>query len=188
MTRLRRYMNVNAPSEAILDAATTADTALDIEALFRARFDRVARVIARVVRDPARAEELAVEAFVRLWRTPRAHTHAEAWLYRTAVRLGLDELRRQNRRNRYENLLAVIRRIPTPEQIHAAAEEQNRVRVVLASLPERQAELLLLRSHDLSYGELAAALEIHPASLGTLLARAQKSFREEYVRRYGPQQ
>ena len=181
-------MNVNAPSEVVLDAPTTADVALDIEGLFRARFDRVARVIARVVRDPARAEELAVEAFIRLWRTPRAHTpQAEAWLYRTAVRLGLDELRRLTRRERYESLLAVIRHIPTPEQLHAAAEEQDRVRAVLAALPGRQAELLLLRSHDLSYGEIAAALDIHPASLGTLLARAQKSFRKEYVRRYGQQ-
>jgi RNA polymerase sigma-70 factor (ECF subfamily) len=181
-------MNVNAPSEVVLEAATSADVALDIEALFRARFDRVARVIARVVRDPARAEELAVEAFVRLWRAPRAHTpQAEAWLYRTAVRLGLDELRRQTRRERYESLLAVIRRTPTPEQLHAAAEEQNRVRAVLASLPERQAELLLLRSHDLSYSELGTALGIHHASLGTLLARAQKSFRKEYIRRYGQQ-
>ena len=162
-------MNVNAPSEVVLEAAATADTALDIESLFRARFDRIARVIARVVRDPARAEELAVEAFVRLWRTPRAHTpQAEAWLYRTAVRLGLDELRRQKRRERYEYVLAVIRRVPTPEQLHAAAEEQDRVRAVLASLPARQAELLLLRSHDLSYSEIAAALDIHPASLGTL--------------------
>jgi RNA polymerase sigma factor (sigma-70 family) len=181
-------MNVNAPSDVVLEAATTADTAIDIEALFRARFDRIARVIARVVRDPARAEELAVEAFVRLWRTPRAHTpQAEAWLYRTAVRLGLDELRRQKRRERYESVVAAIRRVPTPEQIHAAGEEQERVRAVLASLPVREAELLLLRSHDLSYSELAAALDIHPASLGTLLARAQKSFRKEYVRRYGQQ-
>ena len=92
-------MNVTAPSDVALEAATSPDMALDIESLFRARFDRVARVIVRVVRDPARAEELAVEAFVRLWRTPRAHTpQSEAWLYRTAVRLGLDELRRQTRR------------------------------------------------------------------------------------------
>ena len=181
-------MNVNAPSDVVLEAATASDTAIDIEALFRARFDRVARVIARVVRDPARAEELAVEAFVRLWRTPRAHTpQAEAWLYRTAVRLGLDELRRQKRRDRYESLLAVIRRVPTPEQLHAAAEEQDRVRSVLASMSARQAELLLLRSHDLSYSELSASLDIHPASLGTLLARAQKSFRKEYIRRHGQQ-
>src|ERR1700755_858619 len=106
-------MNVNAPTD-VLEATTTAAPALDIESLFRARFDRIARVIARVVRDPARAEELAVEAFVCLWRTPQAHTpQAEAWLYRTAVCLGLDELRRQKRRERYENALAVIRRVPT---------------------------------------------------------------------------
>jgi RNA polymerase sigma-70 factor (ECF subfamily) len=179
-------MNVTAPSEAILEAATSPAAPFDIESLFRARFDRVARVVARVVRDPARSEELAVEAFVRLWRTPQAHTpQAEAWLYRTAVRLGLDELRRQTRRQRYENLLAVVRHNPTPEQLHAATEEQDRVRVVLATLPARQAELLLLRSHDLSYSELAAALNIHPASLGTFLARAQKSFRKEYTNRYG---
>src|ERR1700744_3930846 len=103
-----------------------------MESLFRPRFDRVARVIARVVRDPARAEELAVEAFVRLWRTSRAHTpQAEAWLYRTAVRLGLDELPRQTRRERDEGLLALVRHVPTPEQLHATAEEQNRVRSVL---------------------------------------------------------
>ncbi len=183
-------MNVPAPSEAILEAATSADMALDIESLFRARFDRVARVIARVVRDPARAEELAVEAFVRLWRTPRAHTpQAEAWLYRTAVRLGLDELRRQTRRDRYESLLAVIRRIPTPEQLHAAAEEQERVRGVLARL------FLRGRRNCFKCFEVttsvtvnsAASPDIHPASLGTLLARAQKSFRKEYVRRHGQQ-
>src|ERR1700753_1250759 len=120
MLRLRRYMNVNAPSDAVLEAATSPALTLDIEALFRAVFDRVARVIARVVRAPARAEELAVEAFVRLWRTPKAHTpQAEAWLYRTAVHLGLDELRRQTRRARYESLLAIVRGNPTPEQLHA---------------------------------------------------------------------
>src|ERR1700729_3438950 len=104
-------MNVNASTDVALEAATSPAMSLDIESLFRARFDRVARVIARVGRDPAGAEDPAVEAFVRLWRTPKAHTpQAEAWLYRTAVRLGLDELRRQKRRERYESVVAVIRR------------------------------------------------------------------------------
>ena len=96
----RRYQGVNASSEAVIEA-TPQVSAFDIESLFRARFDRTARIIARVVRDPARAEELAVEAFVKLWRNPQAHNSiAEPWLYRTAVRLGLDELRRQTRRLR----------------------------------------------------------------------------------------
>ena len=32
---------------------------------------------------------------------------------------------------------------------------------------------------------LAAALELNPASIGTLLTRAQDAFRKEYIKRYG---
>lgn len=157
----------------------------DFEAIFQAQYDFIARVIARVVRDPARAEELAVEVFLKLWKTPQAHGNPEAWLYRTAVRRGLDELRRRVRRGRYERLAGFLRPVPTPEELHSAGQEQERVRLVLAMLHPRQAELLLLRSQGLSYDEVAAALEMNPASVGTLLSRAQQAFRKEYVKRYG---
>ena len=48
-----------------------------------------------------------------------------------------------------------------------------------------QAELLLLRSDGLSYEEVASALELNPGSVGTLLGRAQRAFRKEYLKRYG---
>jgi RNA polymerase sigma-70 factor (ECF subfamily) len=47
--------------------------------------------------------------------------------------------------------------------------------------------LLLLRGQGLLYEELAAALSINPASVGTLLSRAKAAFRKEYVKRYGEQ-
>lgn len=160
----------------------------DFEATFRAQYERIARVIARVVQDPARAEELAVEVFLKLWRNPRARgENAEGWLYRTAVRKALDELRRRMRRNRYEQLLGWLRPVPTPEQVRASNEEQQNVRLVLAAMEPRQAELLLLRSHGLSYDELASALDLNPVSIGTLLSRAQQAFRKDYVKRYGQQ-
>jgi RNA polymerase sigma-70 factor (ECF subfamily) len=160
--------------------------AFDFEATFRAQYERVARVIVRVVKDHARAEELAVEVFLKFWRNPSAHGEkAEGWLYRTAVRQGLDELRHRTRRSRYEQMLGLGRRVPTPEDVRTAAEEQERVRLVLAIIEARQAELLVLRSHGLSYEELAAALELNPASIGTLLSRAQDAFRKEYIKRYG---
>lgn len=59
------------------------------------------------------------------------------------------------------------------------------VRRVLAILDRRDAALLLLRADGLSYGELAAALDLNPASIGTLLSRAQLAFRKEYERNYG---
>src|ERR1700690_2678161 len=98
----------------------------DIETVFSAQYERIARVIARVVRDPARAEELAVEVFLKLWRNPQAHgDRAVGWLYRTAVRKGLDELRRRTRRTRYERLLG-SRRPATPEDVRSTNEEQKR--------------------------------------------------------------
>ena len=52
-------------------------------------------------------------------------------------------------------------------------------------MPMRQTELLLLRHDGASYEELASTLELNPASVGTLLSRAQQAFRKEYLKRYG---
>jgi len=161
---------------------------LDIETVFQAQYERIARVIARVLRDPARAEELAVEVFLKWSRNPQAQgENAQAWLYRVAVRTGLDELRRETRRARREHLLDFARRSPTPEDVRASNEEQERVRAVLAAIQPRQSELLVLRSQGLSYDEVASALDLKPASIGTFLSRAEQAFRKEYIKRYGHQ-
>jgi len=158
----------------------------DFEAFFQSHYERIARAVARVVGDQARAEELAVDAFWKLWQTPRAQDgNAGGWLYRTAVRLGLNELRGRERRLRHKQSSAPPDPALTPEQIHAAAEQARRVRSVLAALDERQSELLLLRASDLSYEEIGAAVGVSSTSVGTLIARAQKAFRKEYEKRYG---
>jgi RNA polymerase sigma-70 factor (ECF subfamily) len=177
-------MFVNAPTEA-WTTASAGETPFDMEAIFCEQYERVARIIARVVRDHGRAEELAVEVFLKLWHNPQAQgDKTEGWLYRTAVRIGLDELRRRTRRARHESLLRFLP-VPTPEELHAAKEEQQRVRLVLTVIARKHAELLVLRSNGLSYSELAATLDRNPASIGTLLNRAQQAFRKEYVTRYG---
>ena len=158
----------------------------DFEAVFRLHYARVARLIARLVKDPGRAEELAVEVFWQLWRNPKAQgDRIGGWLYRTAVHAGLYELRRQARRERFAHLFRSTESPPDPEQVHAAAQEQKQVRAVLARMNVRQAELLLLRNNGLSYEELAAALKLNAASVGTLLSRAQQAFRKEYVKQFG---
>jgi RNA polymerase sigma-70 factor (ECF subfamily) len=166
------------------------DAWLDLDTVFRAQYERIARVIAGVIKDPARAEELAVEVFLKWERTPKAHGQgAEGWLYRAAMRVALNELRRKTLRSRYERLLAFVTTGKTggstPHEIYAAQEEQRRVRLVLGVIDPRQAELLLLRCNDLSYQELASTLNLKPASVGTLLSRALQAFRREFVQRYG---
>ncbi|MBZ5673388.1 MAG: sigma-70 family RNA polymerase sigma factor [Acidobacteriia bacterium] len=180
----RRFRGVNASREALVEMADEGRP--DIETIFHAHYERIARVIARVLRDPSRAEELAVEVFLKWSRNPGAQgENAQAWLYRVAVRTGLDELRRETRRTRREGVIRVFRHLPTPEDIRASKEEQEKVRAVLAAIQPRQAELLVLRSHGLSYDELAGALSLNPASIGTFLSRAQQTFRKEYIKRYG---
>lgn len=166
----------------------TGDGAFDFEAVFQAHYPRLARILARVTGDPSRAEELAVDALWKLYRSPEAQgASAGGWLYRTALRLGLNELRGRARRTRHESLSDRGAASPDPEQERAAAEERRQVRDVLAALEQRHAALLVLRSDGLSYEELASALELNPASVGTFLSRAQQAFRKEYVKRYGPQ-
>jgi RNA polymerase sigma-70 factor (ECF subfamily) len=177
---------VDANSDA-LPIVSASEPAAQLDAVFHAHYARIARVIARVVRDHGRAEELAVEVFVRWWRHAEAHgDNAAGWLYRTAVRMGLDELRRETRRGRYEHFFAALGGAPeTPEDLHSAGESRRRVRLVLSRLRRRDAALLLLSADGCSYDELAAALTLNPSSVGTLLARAKRAFRAEYVRRYG---
>jgi RNA polymerase sigma-70 factor (ECF subfamily) len=181
-------MNVSTQPLAGYSAIERDDS--NFERVFRQHYAPIARLLARIVHDRARAEELAADAFCRFHRrAPSSDRNPKGWLYKTAVRLGLDELRRLRRRSKYEPLLAILGgggRVPSPEHLHAASQEQTQVRSVLAKLKQRDAELLILRSEGMSYQEVAGILDLNEASMGTLLRRAQESFRKEYVKRYGP--
>lgn len=163
------------------------DEPTGFESVFHRHYEPVARAVARVVRDTARAEEIAAEVFWKFWRNPKvsADGYTAGWLYKTAIRMALDELKKEARRLRRESTQPNPLPAQTPEEAHAASEERNRVRLILAALPPKQAELLLLRHSDLSYAEVAAALGMNPASVGTLIGRAQQAFRKEYVNQYG---
>jgi RNA polymerase sigma-70 factor (ECF subfamily) len=176
--------------DATVAAVNISQAAPDLETVFHAHYVRIARAIAGIIKDSARAEELAVEVFLKWERTPAARREgSEGWLYRTAVRVALNDLRRATRRNRYENLFAFITfsgHGGSPvEEAFAAQEKEQRVRLVLSVIQPRQAELLLLRANGLTYEELASALDLNPASIGTLLSRALAAFRKEFIQRYG---
>jgi RNA polymerase sigma-70 factor (ECF subfamily) len=168
-------MSADAPTEAF-----------DFEAVFQAHYRRIARVIVRIIQDPSRAEELAVEVFWKLWRHSSAHgPHCAGWLYRTAVRAALDELRKRSRREKYERWFGFSGPSGDPEAARKTSEDRARIRMVLSSLRSHDAQLIALRAEGLSYEELAEALDLKPASIGTMLRRAHEAFRKEYVTRYG---
>jgi len=178
-------MCMNARSEPVEQTGVLMGQS-DFGEVFLTHYPRIARVIARMVQDPGRAEELASEVFWKFWRHPKVQAHSvNSWLYRSAVRMGLDELRRQHRRSRFERVFDFLRVAPSPEQVLAGEQDQQQVRSVLSALRVRDAELLILRSEGLSYQEVAEVLQLNESSIGTLFRRAQQAFRKEYVKRYG---
>jgi RNA polymerase sigma-70 factor (ECF subfamily) len=158
----------------------------EFEELFGAFYARLSKLLYRITGDIGRAEAVAAEAFWRLYRTPpAAKTNLEGWLYRVGVRLALDQLKMDRRRLRYEALASIFGAARNPEQVFEECEQQMRVGQILANLKPERSTLILLRSEGLSYAEIAATLELNPASVGTLLTRAEQAFRKEYLKRYG---
>jgi RNA polymerase sigma-70 factor (ECF subfamily) len=150
---------------------------------------RVAAVLRRVTGDRARTEELLNDVFTGLHRD-RARllalpeSEVASWLYRRAVHLGIDALRVASRRQKYEGSAAgQLEEVdPSTDPLERVLRdaERARVRAVLAAMKPAQAQLLLLRSSGCSYGELAAALDVEPGAVGTMLVRAQAAFRKVY--------
>jgi RNA polymerase sigma-70 factor (ECF subfamily) len=154
----------------------------EFESLFQEHWGRICRLLLGLVGDRAEAEDLALEAFWRLYQRPPAQAqNLPGWLYRVATNLGYNALRAQKRRGRYETAV-LSEAAPDPAQQAEAAEQQRRVRRALAEISPRSARLLALRYSGLSYAEVAAALKLSPGSVGTLLARAEAEFRQKYAK------
>lgn len=156
------------------------------EDVFHQHYPELYLSMTRLLGDPAEAEDITLEAFWRLWRTPAVENgKCGGWLYRVASRLGYNALRSRRRRSAYEEAAgrdAVTRPASAePASEYERAERQARVREALAQMSPRSAQLLALRASDLSYKEISEILEIKPTSVGSLLARAEA----EFVRCFG---
>ena len=164
------------------------------EAVFTRYYPLVYQLAYRCTGRRDEADDIAQEVFLRFYRTPpQATSDAErrAWLCRVATNLGLNALRAQQRRISREDKASnggwqpasADAELLNPEQ-HAISQEQAAfIRGILAELPERQQTYILLRSTGLSYAEIARATGVAPASVGSLLARAEREFRRRYHER-----
>jgi RNA polymerase sigma-70 factor, ECF subfamily len=155
------------------------------EQLLATEFPRLFRYLDRLSGEPDLAADLAQEAFVRLFRRGSMPDQPASWLVTVALNLFRNVKASQSRRlrllagRRFE--VAVSDPSRPPDQIEESGD-RDRVRAALGTLPQRERELLVLRAEGYSYHQLAAALGLHEPSIGTLLARAKRAFREAYER------
>jgi RNA polymerase sigma-70 factor (ECF subfamily) len=140
--------------------------------VFRDRYRELYGLGYRLLGDHGEAEDVVQETFLRLDGHPvleRPDDEVAAWLRRVCLNTAYNRLRDETDASAAP-LMDVLR-----------AEQQRAVRQALASLPERQRACLLLRHAGYSYAEIAATLDLAVGSVGVLLARGERAFREAYL-------
>ena len=171
-----------------VDVATCAgEPSRRFQALFQRFYPALFSLTYRVLGDAQDVEETLQEAFSRLAGSPilaRPEEEVSAWLRRVCLNLSFNRLRgerrareRLERAARLEPSNAVA---PDPSGPAIRREQQAQVRLALARLPERQRECLLLRHSGYSYAEIASTLGVAVGSVGVMLARAERAFRDVY--------
>ncbi len=150
--------------------------------LFRAHQARVWAVAYRFTQRRDDADDIAQEAFIRLWNAaPRWEPAARlsTWLYRVVTNLCLDFQRKQAHAP-----AAFTGDIAEPAAPDATALESQenitRVRLAVAALPERQRMAVILhRFEGLSYHQIAQTTGWGEAAIESLLSRAYASLRQQ---------
>lgn len=149
---------------------------MDVATLFATHHRDLFRYLARFSGDPDLAADAAQEAFVRLIERPPGDTVQRAWLYTVATNVVLDAMRRRARRDgllsAHPDSVPHGSAGPDPHERLEADERVLTVRRALATLPDRDRMVLLMREDGFTHREIAAAVATTTGSVGTMIARA----------------
>jgi RNA polymerase sigma-70 factor (ECF subfamily) len=180
----REAVPPEAHSDAQLLSLAYGDDAAAARLLVDKYLDRLVGFAFRLLGDPAEAEDMAQEAFLRLWRqAPRWRSEAPVihWLNRVTYNLCMDRLRR-----RRPLALDDVAEPPDPASDPASdparaayqAEIGRQVEAAVAALPERQKAAILL-THGQGFGnkEVAGIMGISVEAVESLLGRGRRALR-----------
>ncbi len=146
----------------------------DFAQLYREHSAHVHRFALYLSGDPALAEDLASEAFVRVW-TARERvelTTVRAYLFAIVRNLFLQDRRRERRRAPLDEGMVDDR--PDPEARAAGRSRLEAALDSLRALPEADRAAVLMRADgQMSYEEFAAVLRISGAAAKVKVHRAR---------------
>lgn len=165
------------------------------EAAFRHLVEKhqhaVVGTIAKMLRDPIEAEDLAQQVFIRIWKhAPRWKPDAKftTYLFTIARNLVYNESRRRSRRKEVsaderqdaKGYEPAGESRAEPDAEVARAEMHDEIDSVIASLPEAQRTAVVLYSYEsMPYEEIAEVLGVSVSSVKSLLFRARSTLRDK---------
>ena len=157
---------------------------VSFEKLYRRHRDRVFGLMWRLCGgDPALAEDLLQEAFVRAWQkldSFRGDSRFGTWLHRLSINVALSERRSRLRRlGRETELEGTVERNATGDKDVYAGQRKD-LEQAIARLPERARTVLILFDIEgYSHAEIGEIAGMAVGSSKAQLHRARKLVREE---------
>lgn len=164
----------------LLEAAAARDHAAFSEIVSR-HYRPVYRLAWRMTGGAADSEDIAQEAFMRLWRNPLQVREAAAlkgWLMRVAANVVIDRSRKP-RQDDIDQSPEVADPQARPDAPLDRAQAAGLVDARIAELPERQRLVLsLVYFEGMSNIEAAGVMEVSVEAVELLLARARRSLKD----------
>ncbi|MFN0218090.1 MAG: sigma-70 family RNA polymerase sigma factor [Hyphomicrobium sp.] len=172
-----------AREEADLVVRAAGGDAIAFRELTARHLKSVVAIARRMLRDDAEAEDVAQEAFLRLWRSGASldigPLGVRPWLRRVTSNLCIDRTRGRAR-------LQVVEELPevpdAPRQLASLESEEMRKRVdqALKKLPERQRLALTLFHYEgMSQVEVGQVMGISDEAVESLLGRARRQLKAD---------
>jgi len=161
---------------------------LDFDALVAAHSAEIHAYLWRLLRDPADADDCLQDTFLRAYKAygrARDHANPRAWLYRIATNTARTHQRRRAREaGRTAALEPELAAAPGagPAEQAALGETLRAVARAVDGLPAQQRAALILRKYqELSYDEVAAALQCTQAAARANVYQALRKLRAELM-------
>ncbi len=153
------------------------DPATQFRELYEKEYTSVYRSIRAVVLDPAAAEDLTQETFVRAYKARHRYTPTAppgAWLRRIGINLAISHLRRQKLAR-----FLPARLYTTPHtREYDQAEARDVVTKALTSLSPKLRAAVILHYYDgLTRDEIAAVLGVPAGTVASRIAKAVATMR-----------
>ena len=167
-----------------LAAPREPDADVRFRTLYGSHFGAISRYVVRLSGEPAHAEDIVQEVFVRLWKelnAAREPANLRAWLFRVASNLVVSRFRVRTRALR---LFVQADSVDAPSAVAATdiereAAHRQIVERALRQLPQPMRQCLLLHHEGLTAREISELLGVKSSYVSTLVYRAHERFRRE---------